>query len=417
MKPFQGIFIILVSIIFSVFWALDTYSSSSFSDFETNISAESSNVKIKKLQSLFFELKLYSWSIDGEYSKIEKPLIDYQIKSWIIVNRDDWWAWYFWKKTLSELEKDFWDKFSDNINILKVEEPQVEERYFYVTAYYSPLPWQKRYTTWSFAWDKRLNGNWKITASWKWVFPWLLAAPRNYKFGMKIELEWIWIWSVEDRWWAIVNAGERWFEHDRLDVWMWYGDEWLNRALKWGKRKIRWRIVEDEQYTTVWFDESPVEKYNDLRVSEESNEDDIIKLQSLFTEIKLYNKEIDWNYNSIKDNLIDYQVKYNIVKSRTSEEAWYFWVKTLEVLRSQFWSWIFAEVEYSGNYTKLTRREILKLKKIKDKVLSYIDKVSGWNKIKKYKVKIVFKNKLQKIIDKTGSKKKKQQLKFLKLII
>ncbi|QFR39320.1 hypothetical protein A9Q91_03730 [Candidatus Gracilibacteria bacterium 28_42_T64] len=417
MKPFQSIVLILVSIIFFFFGVLGVSASSSFSGIESNISAESNIVKITKLQIFFKSLDLYNGNIDGKYSSIEKSLIDYQMTAGIVKYSDDWGAGFFGKKTLTALEKEFGDRFKDNLNTLKVDEPESNERYFYVTAYYSPLPGQKRYTTGTYAGDKRLNGNGKITASGKPVFVGLFAAPRNYKYGTKIELEGIGIGSVEDRGGAIVNAGERGFEHDRIDIWMGYGDEGLRRALKWGKRKVKGRIVEDEQLPTVGFDESPVTKYNKLRVNAESKKDDIKKLQSLFTEIKLYNKDIDGDYNSIKDELIDFQIKNHIIESRISEEAGYFGVKTLDTLHTQFGSGIFAEVEYLKDYTKLTRREILKLKKVKYKILSYIDTLSGGNNLKKYKIKSSFRKKLEKVIDKSGSKKKKQQLKFLKLIL
>ena len=110
--------------------------------------------------------------------------------------------------------------------------------YFVVTAYYSPLPDQEFYLTGNYNSEKRLNWEGISWASGKWVFSWMLAAPKNYKFWTKIFLEWLWVWEVSDRWWAIVNAWNRWYKSDRIDVWVWYGDEWLRRALYWGKRKI-----------------------------------------------------------------------------------------------------------------------------------------------------------------------------------
>jgi hypothetical protein len=40
---------------------------------------------------------------------------------------------------------------------LRVDIPSEEERYFQITAYYSPLPNQKKYETGSYAGDVRLN--------------------------------------------------------------------------------------------------------------------------------------------------------------------------------------------------------------------------------------------------------------------
>jgi hypothetical protein len=131
-----------------------------------------------------------------------------------------------------------------------------EDQCFIVTAYYSPLEWQKKYNTWSYWWDIRLNWDWKHTASWKKVFTWLLAAPRSYEFWTKIYLEWLWVWEVEDRWWAIKSSSETWHECDRIDVWMWYWDEWLERALKWWIKEVKWRIVANDTEISIDFDES-----------------------------------------------------------------------------------------------------------------------------------------------------------------
>jgi len=113
------------------------------------------------------------------------------------------------------------------------------DTYFVVTAYYSPLPDQQYYLKGNYADEIRLNGKGIAWASGKWVFSWMLAAPQNYAFGTKIYLEWLWVWSVEDRWGAIVNAWNRWYSNDRIDVWMWYWDEGLRRALYWGKRTVK----------------------------------------------------------------------------------------------------------------------------------------------------------------------------------
>ncbi len=119
-----------------------------------------------------------------------------------------------------------------------------ETEYFTVTAYYSPLPNQEYYLTGDYELEKRLNGEGIAWASGKKVFSGMLAGPAKYPFGTKIELEWVGIWVIEDRGGAIVSAWERGYSHDRIDMWVWYGDEWLRRALYWGKRTIRGKIVD-----------------------------------------------------------------------------------------------------------------------------------------------------------------------------
>ncbi len=132
-----------------------------------------------------------------------------------------------------------------------------EESYFIVTAYYSPLPNQQYYITGNYEDEVILNGQGIAWASWKWVFSWMLAAPKSYSFGTKIYLEWLGIWSVEDRGGAIVPAGQRWYSHDRIDVWMWFGDEWLRRAMYWGKRKVKGNIVSNISATNLDYNTVP----------------------------------------------------------------------------------------------------------------------------------------------------------------
>ena len=125
------------------------------------------------------------------------------------------------------------------------------QNYFVVTAYYSPLPNQQYYSMWNYQAEVIMNGQWIAWASGRKVFSGMLAAPGGYSFGTKIFLEWLGIWSVEDRGWAIVPAGERWYKHDRIDVWMGYGDEGLRRAMYWGKRTIPGYIVKRNSNTTL----------------------------------------------------------------------------------------------------------------------------------------------------------------------
>jgi hypothetical protein len=60
------------------------------------------------LQTLFNEIWLYNWEIDGDFVKIKDILINYQIENWIVSSVNDSSAWYFWTKTFAELQKDYW---------------------------------------------------------------------------------------------------------------------------------------------------------------------------------------------------------------------------------------------------------------------------------------------------------------------
>jgi len=413
-------YIIILYIILITFWTLEfeAFASSSFwvNDLNFQLTPESKWDKVKKLQNIFTHFWIYNWNIDWNYKSIEKSLIDYQINSWLFTNPWDWWVWHYWKKTKNQLLLDFGNKLNlDESNYKLQDNFNTQEKYFIVTAYYSPIPGQKKYLKWSYEADIRLNWWWKITASWTWVFPWLLAWPRNYLFWTKIKLDWIWIWSIQDRWWAIVNAWVRWHEHDRIDVWMWYWDDWLQRALNWWKRKVKWQIIPNNSIVSVEFDISPISEYNKLTVNaEKPKKENVIKLQNLMTDIWLYNWKIDWKYNNIKNTLIKFQVDNNIIKSKKSYEAWYFWEKTLAVLRKKYWWWIF-KVPKNIVYLSLQKKQKLQL--TKSKLLNYIQKKSKWNKQIENKYKLLLKNNIEIYIKKISSKEKQEELKYLKNIL
>lgn len=109
---------------------------------------------------------------------------------------------------------------------------------FILSAYYSPLPCQEKYVTGSYSGDIRLNGSGVNSADGTPVYAGMIAAPRTYAFGTKMYIPGVGIAAVHDRGGAIVSAGNRGHEHDRLDIWMGYGDKGLTRALNWGKRTL-----------------------------------------------------------------------------------------------------------------------------------------------------------------------------------
>ena len=75
------------------------------------------------------------------------------------------------------------------------------------------------------------------------------------------------------------------------------------------------------------------------QVNENSSETKVRKLQEVFKWLGLYNWEIDWNFNSIKEALVNYQVENGIVPNKDHYEAGYFWNKTinLKIYKKSFW--------------------------------------------------------------------------------
>ncbi|MDD3646568.1 MAG: hypothetical protein PHH06_04115 [Candidatus Gracilibacteria bacterium] len=203
------------------------------------------------------------------------------------------------------------------------------DKYFIVTAYYSPLPDQKHYTTGSYGGDLKLNGKGHTTASGKPVEVGLLAGPSNYPYGTKIYFDGFGVGVVEDRGGAIVKAGVSGYEHDRIDIWMGYGDEGLMRAKKWGKRVLKGEIVNPSSEVTLRFADNVMNGYEDLGVvGPESSTEEIIKLQELFTRLGYYKEEIDGSYEKIKDELLTFQKQNKIINSESDWGAGYFGDKT-----------------------------------------------------------------------------------------
>jgi len=227
------------------------------------------------------------------------------------------------------------------------------------------------------------------------VFPWLLAAPAGYDYGTKIHFKWYGVWQVEDRWGAIVRSGVRWYEHDRIDIWMWYGDEGLNRALRWWKRtiaiidfQIKTGIINNRNHSEAWYfgnktrtalrenfdfwplseeavelydgatapapltqEQKTIVQYDGLEVSPESSSEQIERLQRLFSEVWLYKWTIDGNYSSIEWSLLSFQIWAGIVDDKDDWWAGYYGEKTRKALFEYF---------ASSNSNNITRVSVQK---------------------------------------------------------
>ncbi len=278
------------------------------------------------------------------------------------------------------------------------EEINTELTTFIVTAYYSPLPWQSFYLKWSYEADIALNWNWTNWASGKPVYSWMIAAPKNYQFWTKIYLEWIWIWTVDDRWWAIVNSWNRWYDCDRLDIWMWYWEVGLKKALTWWKRRISWRILNKDEIlpslnienfeiwyidvkniknnTTVWKNDFIIQNNQKpiiqesvpFPISEKSPKEDIIKLQQILKDLNYFDKEIDWKFNNIKNFILKFQLDNNIIKNKNDYWAWIYWPKTKTCLNNKYLTYL-KEQERIKQQELLKEKELIKIKNEINKII------------------------------------------------
>lgn len=60
----------------------------------------------------------------------------------------------------------------------------------------------------------------------------------------------------------------------------------------------------------------------------DSSFDDIVEVQKIYRALWYYKWKIDWNYNSVINDIIKYQLDKKIIASKSDDWAWYFWPKT-----------------------------------------------------------------------------------------
>lgn len=221
-----------------------------------------------------------------------------------------------------------------------------EEKTFVVTAYYSPKDWQVFYYKENVVAEKMLNWSGTHGASGRGVFNGMLAAPSTYDFWWKIFFPSFWVGEIADRGGAIVHAGERWDNYDRIDIWMWSWEQWLIRALTFGKRTLKWYYCSNTNLQAlqanpkVWFnfDNIPISKnffdatlfIQELR--EWRTDVRVYTLQQYLTKFG-YMKKQTWFFGpETKKALCNYQLKRWIVSKK---HCWVFWSRTREYMKKE----------------------------------------------------------------------------------
>ena len=270
------------------------------------------------------------------------------------------------------------------------------KKYFRVTAYYSPLPNQRHYLRGNYWSELLMNWKWIRWASWKKVFSGMLAWPSSYRFWTKIYLKWLWVWEVADRGWAIVHAGERKFKYDRIDIWVWFWDEWLRRAMYWGNRVVEWYFVKRNSKVNINYKKipapywaipktkktrkinylynkkviKPIKSQFEINLEKElkifnkkiENSKETKILQEKLKNLWLYNWKIDWNYNNIKKIIANYQLEKKLIKKIWDPWTAYFWPKTRASLKKDYKNYLIKKEEEKKQIQKFEE----KIKKLKD---------------------------------------------------
>ncbi len=135
----------------------------------------------------------------------------------------------------------------------------MEEREVLVTAYYSPLPNQRKYFLGNYEADQNFNGKGVLGADGTPVYPGMIAAPAEFAFGTRVEFVDLGVvGTVHDRGGRIVSGEDGSL---RLDLWMGKGEEGLARALNFGAQTLQVRLyvpknfeVPEENFALSAFD-------------------------------------------------------------------------------------------------------------------------------------------------------------------
>ncbi len=210
-------------------------------------------------------------------------------------------------------------------------------RVFLVSAYYSPLPDQTHYLRGTYEADIRLNGRGTNGADGTAVYAGMIAAPKNYDFGTKIEIPGLGIGTVHDRGGAIIAHQD----YDRIDIWMGHGDEGLARALAWGMRTVEGIIYDDSSIedTLDFMSINPADfayipkakSYTSLLRGAEGEE--VAELQSSLKELGYYNEAITGYFGELTEKAVfDFQVAEGLVGSMESPGAGCYGPKTHSAL-------------------------------------------------------------------------------------
>jgi peptidoglycan hydrolase-like protein with peptidoglycan-binding domain len=178
------------------------------------------------------------------------------------------------------------------------------------------------------------------------VFPGMIAAPSNYAFGTKICLKGLGCGAVHDRGGAIVKKGERNLaKHDRLDIWMGYGEAGLLRALNFNFKHLNGTVYSPDSNiaSTIYFKDSMslaqileglperIEFRKNLSLGSNGNE--VKKLQKYLVKLGLFKGSVNGIYDKkTVQAVLHFQQKYFVLKNSKQVGAGVFGPKTRNIL-------------------------------------------------------------------------------------
>ncbi len=94
----------------------------------------------------------------------------------------------------------------------------------------------------------------------------------------------------------------------------------------------------------------------------DSEFDDIIEVQKIYRKLGYYKWSIDWNYNSLLQDIIRYQLDKWVILSTSDDWAWYFWPKTRAQTKKDFDKYLASN---NNNSNEIVTKEVVSWKEIK----------------------------------------------------
>lgn len=233
--------------------------------------------------------------------------------------------------------------------------PAGEKKTFTITGYYSPLPGQEFYVTGDYYSEIRLNGSGIAGADGTGVYPGMIAAPSSYTFGTKVCIPSLGCGKIHDRGGAIVEKGKRSLaRHDRLDIWMGYGEEGLRRALAWGVQHLECEVYEEDTPIAVSMNfevppmlhqilELPQKRIFARNLSSGSRNGSVRELQEILRQLGFFEGELTGTFGSqTKEAVFAFQKKHFLLENETDYGAGIFGPQTREKLSTVLYH---AEIE------------------------------------------------------------------------
>jgi len=276
--------------------------------------------------------------------------------------------------------------FGSICGISGVRASESDKQFFTITGYYSPLPGQQFYVTGSYESEIRLNGRGVAGADGTPVYPGMIAAPADFPFGTKICVPGFGCGTVRDRGGAIVRRGERDLaRHDRLDLWMGYGDEGLLRALSWGVKQVECEVfAPDSKIAESVNFSAPMPIFQVLDLPPRPIFPENLRFgdrgilvrdaQAALKTLGFFAGEVDGIFSkNFENSVLEFQQKNFIVQSRDSAGAGIFGPQTRKTISEEFHRFLaqkkiremWTEFHFEKNLRRGERnRAVLKLQTI-----------------------------------------------------